>query len=171
MKNKNIWTILITTAILAAGILVLVLINGTADKKASQNNAAVTVVKGDAFKTFDLDYLKSLLKAEFDTMQDTSNSGPESKTFGGVPLVNVLNGLGISLEGAKQVTFIAADDYTSAVTAEEAADAENVYLVYERGGKPSGTKQQGGSGPIEVVMRKDLYAQRWCKYLMEIVIE
>ncbi len=171
MRNKNVWIILVTVAVLAAGITALVLLNGTADKQAGQDNATVTIVMGDVSKTFDLEYLKSLPKAEFDAVQDTSKTGPEAKSFGGVPLITVLEGLGFSLDGAKQVVFKAADNYASAVTAEEAADLENVYLVYERDGEPSGTKRQGGSGPIEAVVRKDAFAQRWCKYLMEIYIE
>lgn len=171
MKNRNIWIVLIAVAVLAAGIAVFAALNGTADKQASQDNATVTIVMGDVSKTFDLEYLKSLQKTEFETVQDTSKAGPEIKSFGGVPLITVLEDMGLSLDGAEQVIFKAADNYVSAVTAEEAADPENVYLVYERGGKPSGAKREGGSGPIEIVVRKDLYAQRWCKYLMEIDIE
>lgn len=171
MKNKNVLIILITVAVLTAGIAVFLFTGDTADKQASQDNATVTIVIGDVSKTLDLEYLKSLKKTEFSAVEDTSKTGPEQKWFGGVPLITVLDDLGISLDGAKQVVFKAADGYASAVTAEEAADTENVYLVYERDGKPSGTKRQGGSGPIEIVVRKDAYAQRWCKYLMEIDIE
>jgi hypothetical protein len=173
LKNKNALIISAVIAGLVLTITILVLLNGNSaeDKQASQDNATVTVVAGDVIKTFDLEYLKSLPKEEFSAVEDTSSTGPEQKSFGGVPLAAVLEDLGFSLDGAERVVFRAVDDYVSSVTAEEAADTENVYLVYERGGKPSGIKRQGGSGPIEVVVRKDAFAQRWCKYLMEIDIE
>lgn len=173
MKNKKTWIIAIIIVILAASVVLFAMLNAgdTAAKQESQDNATVTVKMGDKSKTFDLAYLKKFEKAEFGATMDTSKSGPEEKSFGGVALLTVLEDLGFKLDGAAQVTFTAADGYTSVVTAEEAADPENVYLVYERDGKPSGTKQQGGSGPIEIVIRKDTFAQRWCKFLMEIDVE
>jgi hypothetical protein len=118
-----------------------------------------------------LEYLKTFEKTEFNANMDTSKTGPEQKSFGGVPMKLVLEDMGLSLTDAKQVVFKAADGYSSAVTAEEAAENENVYLVYERGGQPSGAMKQGGSGPIEIVIRGDEFSQRWCKYLTEIDLE
>ena len=141
------------------------------EKQASQDSATVTVTMGDQKIEFDLAYLKSFDKTVFDATVDTSKSGPAKKTFGGVPLAIVLEAKGIALDGAKEVTFKAADGYASIVTAEEAKDKENIYLVYERDGKASGTKQNGGSGPIEIVMRKDTFSQRWCKFLMTIEVK
>lgn len=171
MKNKIILIAMI--AVLAAGVAVFAILNsgGIEAKQASQDNATVTIAAGDLSKTFDLEYLKKLQKVTFNATVDTSSTEPEQKSFGGVPLITVLNDLGISLDGAKQVVFKAADGYVSVVTASEAEDSENVYVVYERDGKLTGTKQQGGTGPIEIVIRKDQFAQRWCKFLMEMDIE
>jgi len=105
-------------------------------QKASQDNATVQVSRGGTTKTFDLAYLKTFDKVTFDATLDTSKTGPEVKSFGGVPLVSVLKDLGLSLDGASLVTFKAADGYASVVTALEAGDSENVYLVYERSGNP-----------------------------------
>jgi hypothetical protein len=104
-------------------------------------------------------------------MMDTSETDPTERSFTGVPLAVVAEDLGVSLDGAEQVIFMAADGYTTAVTGDEAADPENVYIVYERDGQPSGTKAQGGTGPMEIVIAKDDFAQRWCKFLMDITIE
>lgn len=173
MKNKNILILIIVVAALAAGVAVFAILNAgdTGAKQASQDNATVKVVLGDALKTFDLNQLKTFEKVEFNATMDTSKTGPEKKSFGGVPLKIVLKSLGFSLDGADKITFIAADGYTSVITAEEAKDSDNVYIVYERGGKPNLSKQQGGSGPMEIIIRKDQFSQRWCKFLMEIDIE
>ena len=32
-------------------------------------------------------------------------------------------------------------------------------------------KSQGGSGPYQVIARKDPYSQRWCKFVMEIDLQ
>ena len=173
MKNKKVWIIAGTIAVLAIAVAVFAILNAwdIGAKQESQDNATVTVVAGDKEETFDLAYLKTFDKSEFSTVVDTSKTDPEERGFGGVPLATVLDDLGFSLDGAEQVVFKAADGYTTVVTALEAADTQNVYLVYERDGKPSGTKQQGGSGPIEIVIAGDQFAQRWCKFLMEIEIQ
>lgn len=171
MKHRLVLILLIAALAVGAAVFAVLNAGDIGAKQASQDSATVTVVQGTASKAFDLAYLKALRKESFSATVDTSKADPEERAFGGVPLAAVLSELGFGLDGARQVVFKAADGYTSVVTAEEAADAENVYLVYERDGKPSGTKQQGGSGPIEIVIAKDQFAQRWCKFLMEIVIE
>lgn len=171
MRSKYILIIII--AVLAIAVALLAVLNaGDPDLgQQSQDNATVTVVAGDINKTIGLEYLKTFDKVTFDAVMDTSTTGPEGVSLGGVPLAVVLQDMGISLEGAEQVVFKAADGYTTVVTASEAGDSDNVYLVYEREGQPLGTMRQGGHGPIEVAVRKDEFAQRWCKYLMEIHIE
>ena len=174
MKNKKtVWIIVIVIVVLAAAVAVFALLNAgnVKEKQESQDNATVTVIMGDQEETFDLAYLKSYEKTEFNAIQDTSDTDAVEKSFGGVPLITVLNDLGFDISGSEQVVFAAADGYTSVVTTEVAMDSENVYLVYERDGEPSGTKQEGGSGPIEIIIAKDEFAQRWCKFLMEIEIE
>ena len=174
MKNKKtLWIIVIVIVVLAAALAVFAILNAgnVAEKQESQENATVTITRGEQSAAFDLDYLKSLDAQVFSVMMDTSETDPTERSFTGVPLAVVAQGLGVSLDGAEQVVFTAADGYTTAVSAEEAADPENVYVVYERDGQPSGTKAEGGSGPIEIVIAKDDFAQRWCKFLMDITIE
>ncbi|MGI5849271.1 MAG: molybdopterin-dependent oxidoreductase [Christensenellales bacterium] len=167
------WIIVAIIIVLVAASAVFAVLNsGNAqEKQQSQENATVTVTKGDQQKTFDLAYLKALNKQEFSAIVDTSKTDPTEKSFGGVPLKTVLYDLGFDIADAGQIVFSAVDGYTSVVTAEEALAEENIYLVYERNKKPSGTRQQGGSGPIEIVIRGDAFAQRWCKFLMDITIE
>ncbi len=173
MNKKTIWIIVIIIAILAIAVAVFAILNtgNVEEKKESQDNATATIIRGEQQVDFDLEYLKSLGGQKFNLLVDTSESDPTESSFTGVPLAVVAEDLGISLDGAEQVIFTAADGYTTAVTGDEAADAENVYIVYERDGEPSGTKAEGGSGPMEIVIAKDEFAQRWCKFLMDITIE
>lgn len=173
MKSKKLWLLVGIIAVMAAAVAVFAILNAgnVEEKQASQDNATVTVIADEQEETFNLTYLKSFDKEEFSTTLDTSETDPQEHVFCGVPLATVLQELGFSLDNAEQVVFTAADGYTTVVTAQEAADIQNVYLVYERGGKPLGTKQEGGTGPIEIVIAKDQYGQRWCKFLMEIKIQ
>lgn len=173
MKNKKLWILVGIIAVLAAAVAVFAILNAgdVEEKQESQDSATVTVIADEKEETFDLAFLKTFEKVEFSTTLDTSETNPQEHVFGGVPLATVLQKLGFSLDNAEQVVFTAADGYTAVVTAEEAADVQNVYLVYERDNEPLSTKQEGGTGPIEIVIAKDQYAQRWCKFLMEIEIQ
>ena len=64
----------------------------------------------------------------------------------------------------------AIDGYTVALSIEEVLDEENVYLAYAIDGKPLRSKSQGGSGPYQLIVRKDQFSQRWCKFVVEIEI-
>jgi hypothetical protein len=173
MNKKTIWIIVIIIAVLAAAVALFAILNAgnVQDKKESQESATATITRGDQKVEFDLAYIKSLDAQKLNLMMDTSETDPTERSFTGVPLAVVAEDLGVSLDGAEQVIFMAADGYTTAVTGDEAADPENVYIVYERDGQPSGTKAQGGTGPMEIVIAKDDFAQRWCKFLMDITIE
>lgn len=65
----------------------------------------------------------------------------------------------------------AADGYTVALTGDEVRMEDNVYIVYEQAGKDLGIREDGGTGPYRLIIRKDEFAQRWNKYLMEIELQ
>ena len=167
--NKRIWLMAGIIILLAAGVAVFALLN--AQTLPNSGSETVTVTDNEQTKTFDIEYLKGLPKTTFSADLNTNGQDPVEKFFGGVPLIDVLKSMEFNLSSASQVVFKAADGYSTVVTAEEAADTENVYVVYERDGKPSGTMAQGGTGPIEIVIKKDTFSQRWCKFLQQIDIE
>ncbi len=173
INKKNLWIIIAIIVVLAIAVGVFAILNAgdLSEKQQSQDTATVQIISGGETIQFDLAYLKTFEKTVFDANLDKSGQDPVKKSFAGVPLATVLEAKGISLDAAKEVVFKAADGYTSVVSADEARDKENIYLIYERDGKPSGTKQSGGSGPIEMIVRKDQFSQRWCKFLMSIEIQ
>lgn len=156
-------------ALLAAGVAVFALIN--AQQLQDSGSGTVTISFNDQKAVFDMDVLQSMPKTTFSASLHTNGQDPVEKSFGGVPLIDVFKSIGVDISGAAQIIFKAADGYTTAVSPEEVNDPDNVYVVYERDGKPSGTMVQGGTGPIEIVIRKDAFSQRWCKYLQQIDIE
>lgn len=173
MKNKK-------TSVIAAVIIVLAVAMGIfawlnagnlADKKTSQQDATVKIVQKGKVVQIDLKYLKSLKKTDFSANIKKNGAAAVKTDFTGVPLDTVLKAKGFNLDSAAQVVFSAADGYVTEVSSKEAEDPDNVYLVYERNGKPSGTRADGGTGPVETVVRKDQFSQRFCKYLMEIDIK
>lgn len=114
----------------------------------------------------DLDYIKSLESVGFYV-----NNLKDNIEYKGITLLSVFEDKGIDVSSTSEIIFIASDGYTSAATGDEVNDLDNIYLVYERNSEPSGLKEDGGSGPIEIVIKKDEFSNRWCKFLSKIVIK
>ncbi len=167
--HKRAWLTAGILILLAAGVALFALLNSQGLQSSSDD--AVTVRANDQTAVFDIDDLKTLPKTAFTANLDTNGQAPVEKTFGGVPLIDVLNRMGVDINGASQIVFKAADGYTAVALPEEVKEPGNVYVVYERDGEPSGTMAQGGTGPIEIVIKNDAFSQRWCKFLREIAIE
>ena len=167
--HKRAWLTASILILLAAGVALFALLNSQGLH--SSPDDAVAVTANDQTAIFNIDDLKALPKTTFSADLNTNGQDPVEKTFGGVPLIDVLNRMGVDINGASQIVFKAADGYTVVTSPEEVKEPGNVYVVYERDGMPSGTMAQGGTGPIEIVIKNDAFSQRWCKYLREIIIE
>ncbi|MBA1334485.1 MAG: hypothetical protein HPY66_2334 [Firmicutes bacterium] len=167
--------------IVIAAVAILVIIVGItaymnrgdlAAKQDSQDNA-ILIIKSDGAEVarVDMEYIKTLGEVEFDANIKSSGQDPEKHSFAGVPLKNVFDSQNIPTEGKTMVIVKAVDGYTSALNMDEVLEDDNVYLAYKRDGEPLGRKEDGGSGPYQVIIRKDPFSQRWCKFVMEIELQ
>ncbi|MDZ7837619.1 MAG: hypothetical protein U5N58_06515 [Actinomycetota bacterium] len=46
-----------------------------------------------------------------------------------------------------------------------------MYIAIEKDGQPLGDKDSGGSGPYQIIVKKDTFSQRWCKFLVELELK
>ena len=104
-------------------------------------------------------------------MLKSSGKPPVDTSYTGVELKALLENLEIDTAGKTQVITKAVDGYTVALSLAEVLEDDNVYIVYKRDGKDLGAREEGGSGPYQIVIRKDQFGQRWNKYLMEIELQ
>jgi len=95
----------------------------------------------------------------------------ERRTFTGVPLSALFNRAGVNTAGLNTVTFRAEDGFFSVITMAEALEASNVYIVTHESGVALGSYGDGGRGPFMVVVSEDPFPNRWCRYLIEVVLE
>lgn len=172
MKNRSlVWVI----GILIIGVAVLAFINknSLANKNQSPDNPSILVKAGSKeMGSIDLAKIKTLGEERFTAVLRPSGKAPQSHEYRGVRLANVLKAVDPQiLEGSKKITVRAADGYTAAFAPSEVLDEGNIYLVYLQDDKPLGTKKDGGSGPFMIVVRKDEFGQRWCKFVAEVVVE
>ena len=108
---------------------------------------------------------------DFQANVKSSGKEPILTDFSGVLLNDVLKDHNIYLNGSENVSFNAIDGYATVVNGEEVLQDENIYLVLKRNGEFTKGKSEGGTGPIEIVIAKDPFSQRWNKFLNKIIIE
>jgi hypothetical protein len=174
MKKKNLIIVITVLAVLAVVVAAAAFLNAeNARQKKEQESSAYIVVKkgGVELADVDMDSIRSMGEVNFPANLDTSETGPVSHKYTGVPLIKVLDSLGVEIAGARTVIVRALDGYTVAFDVSEIEDKDNIYIAYKIDGQYLGNRSQGGSGPFQIIVRKDPYSQRWCKFVMEIDLE
>ena len=166
-------TVRISVLVLAGIVAVLAFLyaNDSDDRLQSQRDAVIFLsVDGERVAEVGFDAIQALEHREFEETLQSSGSPARDHEYVGVALRDLLESEGIDLGSARQVIATAADGYTVAMDASEVLAEDNVYLVHTVDGEPLGSREEGGSGPYQVIIRSDQFGQRWTKYLMEIEV-
>jgi hypothetical protein len=173
-KKKNIIIIVSVVVILALAVGVTAFLNlgSIGRRKEVQENQQIIICMGEEeLAVIGLEDIRSAGESKFPANLDTSDTDPEQHYYTGVPLINVLKLLGIDTGSFSIVTVKALDGYTVAFDIKEVLDGNNIYIAYCIDGEPMTDKRKGGSGPYQIIVRKDTYSQRWCKFVMEINLQ
>ena len=174
MKKRNIIIIITVIAVLVIAVGILAFINaGNTEEKKMLEEEAIILIKsaGQKLGEVDMNLIRNIGLEDFSANLDTSDSEPEEHLYSGVLLNDVLAALGIDASGYSMVVAKAVDGYNVAFDASEIQEENNIYLVTMRDGKPLGTKSSGGSGPYQIIARKDAFSQRWCKFVIELELK
>lgn len=170
--EKHTGPILTTLFILVLAVAVLAHLNrGDLDlKKKLEMNAEFRLLYGDSAYLVTMEDVLNLNPMEFGAIMRTSTTQATLVSFTGVELTKLLASYGIPVEAGSTVRVNALDGYASAFTAEEVLTPENVFLCIYMNGEALKPKKEGGFGPYLVVIRNVQFAQRWCKFVEEIVV-
>ena len=174
MKKRNIIIIVAVVAALAIVVGVLAFLNaGNAAEKRILEEEAIIIVKsgGSELGRIDMGLINDIGPVDFTANLDTSDSEPEEHLYSGVLLNDTLSALGIDTGNYSTVIAKAIDGYNVAFDVSEVREEDNIYLAIMRDGEPLGTKSGGGSGPYQVIVRKDTFSQRWCKFVIELELK
>lgn len=171
MKKKNIIIISIVVVLLIIAVAVFAALNAgdIQEKKTLEENALISVTAGGKeVAKIDSDLIDSLEPEEFSATKDTSETGPQDYQYTGIPLADALEELDLEPADYSSLVARAIDGYTVAFEIGEVLEEDNIYIVFKENGEFLGTKSEGGKGPYMIVVRKDQFSQRWCKYLVEL---
>ena len=170
--SRNTKIVAITTAALVLVVAVLAWLNqgSVAGKKSIQESGAFLITADGSQYTVTMRDLEEIDYGVVDANYKTNLMPAVQKKYTGVSLKSIFEYYGVDYAGSKSVGFSAADGYVSAASMSRAIDGDNCFIVFEEAGKPLGTMESGGVGPYMAIFAKDLFSQRWCKYLIEIRI-
>lgn len=171
MKSTRI--IIAVIVVLAAVVGVTAWLNqgGQEERERSQEGAILFLRQGEQTIEINFADIRALPETTFDAVLRGSGRPPVDVSFTGVALKQIIEAAGLELAAVNQAVTRSADGYTVALSGDEVRMDDNVYIVYEQDGKDLGTREEGGTGPYRLVLRKDEFAQRWNKYLMEIELQ
>lgn len=169
MSNKAIG-IVIFILIILMGVFAFINRELVKDKRETLEKAEI-IVKGDGMEgLIRFEDIVELGEVEFLATLDTSDTDPEDHSYTGIPLINIIDEVGIAIKDKKQLIVRGIDGYTVAFSIDELMDEDNIYLAYKMNGKYLDRKERGGSGPYQIVVKKDQFSQRWCKFVVELEI-
>lgn len=165
--NKNTKIILFVIILLITILALSLFINKNNILKSRElnRNATFSIMNnGKEITSYNMDAIREMEEISFTATLNTSTSKPKNHEYTGVLLKNLFIHAGIDLTEYDAVTITGADGYTVAISTDKVLEDNNVYLVYMIEDTPLGTKEEGGSGPYQTIIRKDQFSQYWCKY-------
>jgi hypothetical protein len=174
MKKRNTIIIVSVSVVLAlmVGLFAFLNAGNVGQKKVLQEEALILIIsEGKTIGTISLDIFEKIGLVDFSANLDTSDSEPQQHIYAGVLLNDILKKFEINVLDYSSLIVKAVDGYTVAFTAAEILEEDNIYLAVEKDGKPLGTKNTGGSGPYQVIVKKDAFSQRWCKFVVEVELK
>lgn len=126
----------------------------------------------DTFIEIDSEIIYTNSNAEtFPAVVRSSGEKPVETEYTGIELKYLLEEYDITIKNEDRITFNASDGYRIILLGEEINEPRNVYLVFKRDGELLKSKNRGGKGPYQIVIRHDPFSQRWIKHVDEIIIE
>ncbi len=162
-KETKIVVSLLIVFIVLTGFLSVLNINRVKDV----NQQELTIISNNNKIVFSLSEIKELPSITFKAEIRSTSQPNKIVEFTGVSISELLSAASINDEFSS-VVFKSVDGFQSELSKEEAMLDENVFVVYLRDGVQTLSKNDGGSGPMEVVVALDPFSNRWNKYLVEI---
>lgn len=137
-----------------------------------KEDASINIVQEENQQIVNSDFIYNHPDAiSFPAVVRSSGKKPVETEYKGIEMSKLFSSLNIDISNTQKITFNAIDEYKIILSIDEINEPSNVYLTFERDGKPLKSKKQGGNGPFQLVIRRDPFSQRWIKHVYEIILE
>ncbi|MCL2671827.1 MAG: molybdopterin-dependent oxidoreductase [Clostridiales bacterium] len=170
-KNTKIIICVIIALVIVVAVFALLHRSALAPKIEAQAEGYFLIYAGDAEYRVTMEDVEALSPFEIEANYKKSGKAAETRTYTGVSLAEIVESLGMDISGFSSVAFTAADGYASALSLAEAMNGENCFIVIAADGEPLGSKADGGGGPFMMILARDQFSQRWCKFLLDVTFQ
>ena len=137
-----------------------------------KEDVSINIVQGENQQIVNSDFIYNHPDfISFPAVVRSSGKKPVETEYKGIEMSKLFSSLNIDISNTQKITFNAIDEYKIILSIDEINEPSNVYLTFERDGKPLKSKKQGGNGPFQLVIRRDPFSQRWIKHVYEIILE
>lgn len=173
MKKRSAAIIAAVLLILAAAIGVLVWINGqeNAGRSVERGNLAVTK-DGETLAVFTLEDLKAMEAVEVEKTITSASEEDVTGVFRGPSVQTVIDAAdSTALDGAAQVLARSEDGFVMGFSVDEVRQGDNIFIACSQDGEDLKSMDEGGAGPLRIVVQADSFGNRSAKYLCELEVE
>ena len=168
-KKRNALVIGCVMILLAAAIAVLAYLN--APKEAAERGTLLIVRGEETLARLTLAQIREMPSVSIEKEIVSASHENDAGLFTGAPLRAILDAVQPGLlEEANQIVARAEDAFVTAYTAKEVRESDSILVVYEKDGAPLGTREEGGTGPLRVLIQDDPFGNRSTKYLSQIEV-
>lgn len=167
LKNKGI---IYTIVVLVVVVAILAFLNRPSG---DLQPATLTINQGGvALHTFTLGEIKAMPSVSFEKSIISSNHADERGVFTGVPLYDLIKAVDVNLlTGERRFITKAEDGFASVFSTWEVVETENIIIAYAKDGLSLGSYEEGGTGPLRIIIKGDAFGNRSTKYLNEIEVK
>lgn len=139
-------------------------------RRALLESSTIEIKQEDQSDMVGLEVLKSLGFEKFEAVLDTSSTDASLYEYSGIQLVKLLVELGYEIHEKDRIIATGADGFSVAYSGEEVLEDGNIYIAVMEEGNYLGGIEDGGSGPYEIIVIKDSFSNRRCKWVTGIEV-
>ena len=169
-RNNKLLLGLIAALLLTVAVTAFLNTGDRALKRQLETEQQFIVSWGEEQVFVSMDDILALGPRDYSAILDTSISDAREVTVRGVELAALLDYVGAPWQDAAYFEINGLDEYYSPVLLSEVQEPDNVLICIAMDGKALGSKSSGGFGPYLMVIRNELFSQRWCKYIEEVAV-
>jgi hypothetical protein len=170
MKSKKLAIIIMLVLVVAfAFSLFLNKANIEKRKELLESSEIELIINGETHM-LNKEIIEGIDIEEFNAILDTSVGSASEHLYQGIELAVIIRHFGGISEDATAIIAHGADGYSVAYSVDEVFTGENIYIAYMEDGKFLGDMEDGGRGPFEIIVLKDQFSNRRCKWLIRIEV-
>ena len=159
-----------------AAVVVLIIVAGAAayfnaqGNQKSSDGLSLTITRdGEELAVYTLDEIQKMPSVEMEAHLSSGSGEDVDGVYTGVPLSYILKRTDPEiLTECTEFTARAGDSFSSALSAEDITGTDTVLVVYQENGKALKSFQDGGTGPMRIMVAGDTYGNRSTQFLVGI---